>query len=133
MQPQHAARLFAALIALAMLFQLLLAAGMPWGQYAWGGAYPNTLPPAMRIASLCSALLLGGMGFVVLVRSAVIRPEWQSRFRKPAWFVVGYFGLGVVANGITPSAQERVVWLPVAATLFALSLIVARSAPGDAS
>lgn len=133
MRPARAARLFVALDTLAILFQLLLAAGLPWGEYAWGGAYPGTLPPPMRIASACSALLLGAMGAVVLIRAGVIRPGWRDRFRAPAWFVTGYFALGMVANAITPSAAERMIWLPVAAVLFGLSLVVARQprcAPG---
>lgn len=130
MQPALAARLFMALDALAVLFQILLAAGMPWGEYAWGGAYPGTLPPPMRVASAFSALLLGAMGAVVLIRAGIVRPDWRDRFRKPAWFVTGYFAVGVVANAITPSAMERIIWLPVAAALFGLSLVVARQPRG---
>ena len=41
------------------------------------------------------------------------------------WIVVGYSGLGVLANAATPSKWERVLWLPVALGLLATSVAVA--------
>lgn len=130
MRTQQAAHLFTVLVAVAALFHLLLAAGLPWGSYAWGGAYPGALPGPMRLASAASAMLLAAMGFIVLVRAGLVRAHLRERFRKPAWGVVGYFAVGVVANAITPSAVERMVWLPVAAALLATSFVVARQPSG---
>jgi hypothetical protein len=43
------------------------------------------------------------------------------------WVVVAYAFLGVVVNAITPSAGERLIWLPVTLVLAGCAIIVARS------
>lgn len=127
MNPVIAARIFVLLTAGAVVFQIALAAGLPWGAVAWGGAFPGVLPPHMRIASLGSVFLLGALAFVVLVRAGIVQSRWKGACAKLVWFVVAYCGLGVLANSLTPSFWERVIWVPVTVLLFATSLIVARS------
>jgi hypothetical protein len=39
------------------VFQLLLAAGVPWGEAAWGGSHEGTLPASLRIGSAGSLLV----------------------------------------------------------------------------
>jgi hypothetical protein len=132
MRAQHmnsiiAARLYAALITCVILFQFALAAGMPWGELAWGGNHPGTLPRELRIASGTSGAVLLALAFVVLVRAGLLLQSWKHRTRQLIWVAVGYSALGVVANAITPSTWERIVWLPVTILLLVASLIVARS------
>jgi predicted neutral ceramidase superfamily lipid hydrolase len=132
MRAQHmnsiiAARLYAALITCVILFQFALAAGMPWGELAWGGNHPGTLPRELRIASGTSGAVLLALAFVVLVRAGLLLQSWKHRARQLIWVAVGYSALGVVANAITPSTWERIVWLPVTILLLVASLIVARS------
>lgn len=122
-----AARCYAALILCIVLFQSALAAGLPWGKLAWGGTHPGTLPRHLRLASALSVAVLLAMGLVVLVRAGVLLPSWKARARPLMWIVIGYAALGVVANTITRSARERIVWLPVALVLLVASLVVARS------
>ena len=122
-----AARLYAALTTYVVLFQIALAAGMPWGELAWGGSHPGTLPRQLRIASGASAAVLLALAFVVLVRAGLLLQSWKHRTRQLIWVAVGYGALGVVANAITTSAWERIVWLPVTILLLVASLIVARS------
>ena len=55
-----------------ILFQIVLAAGAPWGEYAMGGAFPGQFPPALRIAALVQAALLAGMAAIVLARVDVM-------------------------------------------------------------
>jgi hypothetical protein len=121
-----APRLYAALTTCVILFQIALAAGMPWGELAWGGSHPGTLPRQLRIASGASAVILLALAFVVLMRAGLLLQPWKHRTRRLIWVVVGYGVLGVVANAITPSTWERIVWLPVTILLLAASLIVAR-------
>jgi hypothetical protein len=121
-----AARIFASLISGAILFQILLAIGMPWGEFAWGGSYPGTLPTYMRVASLVQALLLFALVIIVLVRAGLFLPDWQPISKKLVWAVVLYCGLGVVANAITPSFWERIIWLPVLTISFVSSFVVAK-------
>jgi hypothetical protein len=127
MNSNIAARLYVVLVTCTILFQIALAAGMPWGEFAWGGSHPGTLPRQLRIASGASVAVLLVLAFVVLVRAGLLMQPWKHRARQLIWVVVGYGALGVVANAITPSAWERIVWLPVTILLLVASLIVARS------
>lgn len=120
-----AARLFATLTAGAILFQLALGAGMPWGEFAWGGNYPGVLPMHMRAASGASVFLLLGLGLVVLIRAGLVQSAWQPVSKKLVWVVVAYCALGVIANALTPSVWERIIWLPVTMMMLASSIVVA--------
>jgi hypothetical protein len=122
----YAARLFILLTAGAVLFQVALLIGLPWGELAWGGAHVGTLPDHLRAASAVSALVLTMFGFIVSVRAGLILPGWKRIAGKLVWVVVAYYGLGVIANAITPSAWERIIWLPVCIALFISSIAVAR-------
>ncbi len=120
-----AAFTFAVLIAVAVCFQIALAAGRPWGTLAWGGKFPGRLPNRMRTASLAAALLLLALGTLVLARAEVTLPSLYPLARTLIWAVVTYCALGVVANSLTPSSSERIVWLPVTILLLISSLVVA--------
>jgi hypothetical protein len=120
-----AAWVFAALLAMLVLFQLALAAGAPWGSLAMGGRYPGRFPPQMRIAALVQVVIYGLMGVVVFVRAEMILPDMFEASRIAAWVVVALMGIAVVLNLITPSKWERRIWAPVALVLFATSLRVA--------
>ena len=122
-----AARIFATFIVVAILFEIALAAGVPWGEFAWGGKFPGVLPIDMRVASVVQAFLLLALLLVVLTRAGLIFPVWQPISKKLAWAVVAYCALGVIANAITPSFWERIIWLPVLTICFASSLVVAKA------
>ncbi len=125
-----AALLYATLIALITSFQIALVAGVPWGEAAWGGTHRGVLPSHLRWASAASVPLLVFLAWIVLVRAGLLSAgvKWQSRTRKLAWIVVVYSALGVLANAMTTSPLERLIWLPVAIALLLTSLVVARSA-----
>jgi hypothetical protein len=106
-------------------FQVALAAGAPWGEYAMGGAVPGQFPPAMRIAALIQAALLAGMAAVVLARAGLTLPGWSRVSRWLVWFVVAFLALDLFLNLITPSAGERAIWAPTLLVLLASSAIVA--------
>jgi hypothetical protein len=117
--------LFAIVTSGVVLFQLALALGAPWGSYAMGGAFPGLFPPFMRFAALLQAAFLVVTEFVVLSQSGLL---FMDRFRASKWaiwLVVLLGAISVVLNSITPSADERALWLPVALVLFLCSLTVA--------
>lgn len=120
-----AARLFAFLTTCTALFQAALAGGVPWGSLAWGGRYRGTLPSNMRIASGASVLVLLALGLIVLIRAGLITVAWKLPADKLVWVVVAYCVLGVIANAITPSNRERIIWLPVTVLLLVSSIVVA--------
>lgn len=122
-----AAIVFSVLVVIVALFQLALAVGMPWGRLAWGGRFPGTLPPRMRIASVVSALLLLAFGLIVCARASLLLPGVAQPPAVAIWVVVGYSALGTVVNAATPSKWERIAWTPVAVLMLLTSLAVALS------
>lgn len=122
-----AAFLFSALTAGAVGFQIALAAGAPWGAYAMGGKFPGRFPPAMRVAAVVQACILGLLAAIVLARAGLIIERWAAASWL-VWIVVALSGLSLVMNSITPSLRERRIWAPVALLMLVSSLIVALGA-----
>lgn len=111
--------------AIVVLFQIALAAGAPWGEYALGGKYPGRLPGPVRIASVIQAFILGLLSVVVLSIARVVKVSWLQDSSWLIWIAVVVSGVSLVLNSITPSARERRIWAPVAFILLASSLTVA--------
>jgi hypothetical protein len=120
-----AALLFAAVIVGVIAFQLALAGGAPWGEYAMGGAYPGRYPTGMRVAAVVQAVLLGGLAIVVLSAAGLLVPDLVGTWPWLAWLPVVVSALAVVLNAASRSAGERRLWVPVAVVLLACSFIVA--------
>ena len=119
--------MFCVLTSVVVVFQLALAAGAPWGQVAMGGKYPGRFPRQLRIAAVVQALVLVGLGVVVLTRAGLIFPQWLSAATWLVWGVVAFSALALILNLITPSKWERILWAPVAAGMLLCSVIVAVS------
>ncbi|MGZ8376493.1 MAG: hypothetical protein ACXWZS_14015 [Gemmatirosa sp.] len=122
-----AARIYVAVSAVVVAFQLALAAGAPWGELTMGGAFRGRLPPAMRAAAVGSAVLVLAFGAVVAARADLALPRWRRASQRLIWVVVAYTLVGVVLHMVTPSPRERIVWLPVLLVLAGCALVVARS------
>lgn len=52
-------------------FQLALALGAPWGEYAMGGRYPGRFPPGLRLAAVSRRI---PSGTAANRRAATARP-----------------------------------------------------------
>lgn len=117
--------IFTVLIGLVIVFQLLLAAGMPWGSAAMGGKYPGKFPPAMRVAALVQIIVLLLFACIVLSAASVRFPECTSFSQSAIWFVVAFSVISTILNLITSSRWERRIWAPVAVLLLITSFIVA--------
>lgn len=120
-----AAVVFGIAAAASAAFQLAPAAGAPWGEYAMGGRFPGTFPPAMRVAAVVQAAVLVALALVVAARAGGVLPAWSGAAGWLIWGVVGFSGLSLLLNSITPSRNERRVWVPVAVVLLGSSLVVA--------
>ena len=127
MTAEVAAIIFCVLTSVVVVFQLALAAGAPWGQVAMGGKYPGRFPRQLRIAAVVQALVLVGLGAVVLTRAGLIFPQWLTASTWLIWGVVAFSALALALNLITPSKWERILWAPVAAGMLLCSVIVAVS------
>jgi hypothetical protein len=123
---QTAAYVFAFVTAALALFQIALAAGAPWGRFAWGGASAK-LPVALRIGSGVSLLIYGACAAIVLDRATLIDVVADDVSGVGAWLVAGFFSLGVVMNAISRSKPERFTMTPVALALAASAYVVAMS------
>ena len=125
MSPELAAIAATVVLAGLVCFQLALAAGLPFGRYAWGGAN-EVLPRGLRIASalativyvLSAATILEAAGVTDLVASTELP-------RNVVWVLAGLFAIGTVMNAISRSTKERRM-AAVALALAILSVIVAR-------
>ncbi len=120
-----AAITYAVATAVVVGFQVALALGAPWGAYAMGGAYPGRLPPAMRVAALIQAAVLGVLAVVVLSTAGLALPSLAEAFPWLIWVAVAVSAISVVLNAISRSAGERRIWVPVGLVLLASSLTVA--------
>jgi hypothetical protein len=120
-----AALLYAGVSVGVVVFQVALAAGAPWGAYAMGGAFPGQFPLALRIAALAQAALIAGMAVVVMSVAGLVLAGWSGVTRWLVWFVVALAAVSLVLNLMTPSADERAIWAPVALLMLASSMVVA--------
>jgi len=109
----------------AVVFQLLLALGAPFGAYAMGGKFPGRFPAAMRVAAVLQAMILGLLAAVVAARAGLALESWGPASSWLVWVVVAFSGVSLVMNSITPSAGERRIWVPVAVVMLGSSLVVA--------
>jgi hypothetical protein len=106
-------------------FQVFLAAGKPWGEYAFGGQNKGVLPRHLRIASVFSCCVLLAFAAVNLQQAAVLNiSENVSLSRIFAWVVTGYAVLGTFMNAISRSRPERLLWTPIAALLAGLNITI---------
>jgi hypothetical protein len=101
-------------------FNLLLAAGAPWGHLTQGGFDTGRLPPRKRGLAAGSAVLVALMALAILAQAGQ-GPGWP---RWTGWAATFASALTLMANALTPSRAERRLWVPVAALALACALIV---------
>lgn len=105
-----------AALAAVTLFQLALAAGVPWGRAAYGGV-GDPLPLRLRVVSAVAAVFWGLVALTVAARGGVAAPTPvpDAQLSLAVWIASGLLVPAVVLNLITPSRIERAVWFPVSA------------------
>ncbi len=116
---------YSCLMIFAMIFQFILALGVPWGDFAMGGKFSGKLPPIMRIISILQILVLLFAVIAVLATVGFIFQEYQYIAKRAIWFVVVFHFVSLALNIITPSKKERMLWSPICVLLFACSVIIA--------
>jgi hypothetical protein len=111
------------------LFQIALALGAPWGEYAYGGTKTGKLPVGFRINSVVAAFVMLGIAGHYLAQLGVLEPILDPAGNSVVnWVLVGFTGLAALANNATRSKKERMVWgvptilMFLAATTVALGL-----------
>lgn len=115
----------AVLLAGVALFQIAAAAGAPVGAYTQGGTHHGVLPRNQRIAAGVSAAFLVfvivGTG-ITEVRFPSSWTVWHSHTLLLLFWA--YSAIGVVANAVSRSWREALVWTPVTLVGFYLSLVL---------
>lgn len=115
---------FLVLTGVIIIFQLCLAAGLPWGSASMGGKFPGKYPAKMRLVALINAIILVFFIVIVLARSGLSFKIFSSLSRVLIWIVVVFSFLSTVMNSISPSKIEK-IWVPVSLFQFISSLIIA--------
>jgi hypothetical protein len=112
-------------IACLAVFQMLLAAGRPYGAAAFGGM--NTvLSSRLRVASAISSALFCSALYVVLGEGGLFGAAGKSTFVNVAtWIFVAIFGLSGIANIASRSRWERRLMAPLALLLAACCAVLA--------
>lgn len=122
MTSQTLAAFYAAFAMLPVAMHLALAAGAPLGRFTVGGRFPGRLPPLWRLLALVQAVLLVGMAIAILDRGAVLDFDLPT----PAfWLALALTVLSTIANGVSPSRPERLLWTPVLLAMSAAAIGVA--------
>jgi hypothetical protein len=125
---QYAAILATVVSVLMICFQLLLAAGLPLGQAAWGGKHSGVLPMKLRFGSLIAAAIIGVSAWIVLARAGLLGPESAPMaVRIATWVFAGFMCLNTLGNLASKSTVERKVMTPVTLVLAVCFVTVALS------
>ena len=121
MTPYIAANIYATCAALPIAMQIALACGTPIGRFANGGRFPNALPPLWRGFALVQGALLVAMAWSMLARGEVINAQVTP---TALWMALGITVLTTLANMLSPSRPERLLWTPVTIVMTASALCV---------
>ena len=120
----------AIVLGLLVVFQLLLAAGLPLGRAAWRGKY-RVLPSGLRCASLAAAGVLALAAWLVLARAGLVAPGPEPiAISAGTWVFAGLFILNAVGNVTSQSRVERYVMTFVVLFLGISFMMVALSSAG---
>jgi len=81
-----AGMMFAIIIIIIVLFQMGLAIGMPWGEYAMGGYSPGRFPWKLRLLAIVQGILLIIFAVIVLDKADLFRFKYVSIPSITIWF-----------------------------------------------
>ena len=108
------------------VFQIALASGAPWGEYAYGGTKTGKLPTGFRINSVVAAFVMLGIAGHYLAQLGVFEPILDPAGNSVVnWVLVAFTGLSALANNATRSKKERMVWGIPTILMFLAAMAVA--------
>ena len=106
------------------VFQVLLAAGLPLGRLAWGGAH-RVLLSNLRASSAISAVLTA-VGFLTVTQAGGYVAVLPVRLIVPTlWVLTAIFVVSFFANLFGARGLERLHGVPVTILCFASTAILA--------
>lgn len=113
-----------ALLAALAVLQLLVASGLPYGRFVWGGTH-RVLPHGLRVASAASVLVYAGLAALLLSRAGVLPAGDSTAVIVLTWVVFAFFAASVALNAISRSPAERWTMAPTSLLLAAATLVIA--------
>ena len=113
-----------ALLAALAVLQLLVASGLPYGRFVWGGTH-RVLPHGLRVASAASVLVYAGLAALLLSRAGVLPAGDSAAVIVLTWVVFAFFAASVALNAISRSPAERWTMAPTSLLLAAATLVIA--------
>jgi hypothetical protein len=118
---------FVVLLAMLAAFQLALAAGLPFGRFAWGGQN-KVLPARLRVGSALSVVAYAIFAFVALERADITSVITVPLVAIIAmWVIAGFLALSILPNLASKSRHEKRLMVPVSLGLATLAILVAIS------
>jgi hypothetical protein len=122
---QIASLIVACILIFSGVFQFLLAAGFPLGEYAYGGYYKEKLPRKLRITSAVFIFIWLGFATVMFHYSGIIALAVSyGTTHTVIYILTALMGVGTVMNALSRSKKERQLWTPVIGTCFLLCLYI---------
>jgi len=121
---------FAAVLATVILiglsvFQLLLALGKPYGEFAWGGQH-RRLPKNLRYGSLATIAVYLWFTSIILDKAGMIGLYPPGFIADSGiWVVAVFLGISLIPNIISRSRKERFTMTPIVLTLLILTVVTA--------
>jgi len=108
-----------------VVFQFLLAIGLPIGHLAYGGQHKR-LPTKFRILSIVAMGIFIYAILIVLERTGIINlfnNPWVSLIS--IWILAIYFTIGVLMNAVSRSEWEKRIMTPLALIIAICCYLVA--------
>lgn len=124
-----AAQIATFLFAVMIVVQMLLAAGILPISIAWGGRQTE-LTPALRVASIIAAVLLGAFLYVIRYRAGL----WgnvpiPTAIRVLSWIITAFMAFNALGNFASLNNTERFLFGPITIALTIACLVVSVSSP----
>lgn len=113
-----------ALLAALAVLQLLVASGLPYGRFVWGGTH-RVLPHGLRVASAASVLVYAGLAALLLSRAGVLPAGDSTAVIVLTWVVIALSATLAAKNAISRSPAERWTMAPTSLLLAAATLAIA--------
>ena len=104
----------AVLLFIAAVFEVLLIAGLPLGEFTMGGRH-KVLPPAMRAAGAGSLLTQVFAGLILLQAGGFLSMWFSPGVTKVICYVfAGFFVINTAMNFFSTSKKEKYTMTPLA-------------------
>jgi hypothetical protein len=104
------------LLAALAVFQVALAAGAPWGRFAWGGQH-KVLPRRLRIGSVIAIAIYAVFALFLLSKADLVSIIGDPLLSIGMWVILIYLVFGTLLNLISRSKPERALMTPVSLAL----------------